>query len=235
MPFSIALSGLNAASTDLEVTGNNIANSATNGFKESRAEFADLYASAIQDTGQRVRPGCPGRQIAQQFSQGSIDFTSNNLDLAISGQGFFVLEATDGTQAYTRAGAYSVDREGFVINDANDRLQVYERRHRRREVRPPSTPVCCRICSCRPRRARPMPRRSSASAQPELVAGGTGQPVRRHQPGKLQRLDLDHGLRLSGQRAHLNHVFPQDRHSQYLGPVHCTGSSPTAVGRRHST
>ncbi len=126
MPFRIALSGLNAASTDLEVTGNNIANSATNGFKESRAEFADVYASAIQDTsanaaGQGVRVA----RVAQQFSQGTIDFTSNNLDLAISGQGFFVLEAPDGSQAYTRSGAYSVDRDGYVINHANDRLQVY--------------------------------------------------------------------------------------------------------------
>ena len=127
MPFHIGLSGLNAASTDLEVTGHNIANSATNGFKQSRAEFADLYATSIQDTssnaaGQGVRVA----QVAQQFGQGSIDFTSNNLDLAISGQGFFVLESTDGTQAYTRAGAYSVDRDGYVINHAKDRLQIYE-------------------------------------------------------------------------------------------------------------
>jgi flagellar hook protein FlgE len=126
MPFRIALSGLNAASTNLEVTGNNIANSATNGFKESRAEFATVYASAIQDTaasaaGQGVRT----TQVAQQFAQGTIDFTSNNLDLAISGQGFFVLQGSDGSLGYTRAGAYSVDREGYVINHANDRLQVY--------------------------------------------------------------------------------------------------------------
>ena len=127
MTFRIALSGLNAASTDLEVTGNNIANSATNGFKESRAEFADLYASSIQDTssnaaGQGVRVA----RVAQQHSQGSIDFTSNNLDLAISGQGFFVLKSPDGGQAYTRAGAYSVDRDGYVMNQNSDRLQIYE-------------------------------------------------------------------------------------------------------------
>jgi flagellar hook protein FlgE len=126
MPFRIALSGLNAASTDLEVTGNNIANSATNGFKQSRAEFADVYANAIQDTtsnaaGQGVRVA----RVAQQFAQGTIDFTSNNLDLAISGQGFFVLGSPDGTQAYTRAGAYSVDRDGYVVNHAADKLQVY--------------------------------------------------------------------------------------------------------------
>ena len=127
MPFRIALSGLNAASTELRVTGNNIANSATNGFKESRTEFADVYSNAIQDTssnaaGQGVRVA----RVAQQFSQGTIDFTSNNLDLAISGQGFFVLEQQDGTQAYTRAGAYSVDRDGYVVNNANARLQIYQ-------------------------------------------------------------------------------------------------------------
>jgi flagellar hook protein FlgE len=125
MPFRIALSGLNAASTDLEVTGNNIANSATNGFKESRAEFADLFASAVQDTGNSAGQGVRVARVAQQFSQGSIDFTSNNLDLAISGQGFFVLRESDGTQAYTRAGAYSVDRDGYVINHGGDRLQIY--------------------------------------------------------------------------------------------------------------
>ncbi len=126
MPFRIALSGLNAATTDLEVTGNNIANAATNGFKESRAEFADLYASAIQDTSNNAAgQGTRVVRVAQQFTQGSVDFTSNNLDLAISGQGFFVLENPDGTISYTRAGAYSVDRDGYVINHANDRLQVY--------------------------------------------------------------------------------------------------------------
>ncbi|HOP15780.1 MAG: flagellar hook protein FlgE [Gammaproteobacteria bacterium] len=126
MTFRIALSGLNAASTELEVTGNNIANSGTNGFKESRTEFGDLFANAIQDTANAAGQGVRVARVAQQFSQGSIDFTSNNLDLAISGQGFFVLESPDGTQAFTRAGAYSVDRNGYVINNGNDRLQIYE-------------------------------------------------------------------------------------------------------------
>ena len=126
MTFRIALSGLNAASTDLEVTGNNIANSATNGFKESRAEFGDVFAASIQDTANQSGQGVRVMRIAQQFSQGTIDFTSNNLDLAISGQGFFVLEKADGTQAFTRAGAYSVDRDGYVVNGTSDRLQIYD-------------------------------------------------------------------------------------------------------------
>lgn len=127
MPFRIALSGLNAATTDLEVTGNNIANASTNGFKLSRAEFGDLYASSIQDTSNNAAgQGAQVVKVAQQFSQGSVDFTSNNLDLAISGQGFFVLQNTDGTVSYTRAGAYNVDRNGYVVNHSGNRLQVYQ-------------------------------------------------------------------------------------------------------------
>jgi flagellar hook protein FlgE len=126
MSFRIALSGLNAAATDLSVTGNNIANSSTTGFKESRAEFADVYASSVLDrsataAGQGVRVA----RIAQQFSQGVVEFTSNNLDLAINGEGFFVLKDGSGSQVYTRAGAFSADREGFVVNQAAQRLQIY--------------------------------------------------------------------------------------------------------------
>jgi flagellar hook protein FlgE len=128
MAFRIALSGLEAASTDLEVTGHNIANASTTGFKESRAEFADLYANSIND----VSASVPGRgvrvtRVAQQFSQGSIDFTSNTLDLGINGEGFFVMQDSDGAQTYTRAGAFSVDRDGYVVDHTQSRLQVFPR------------------------------------------------------------------------------------------------------------
>ncbi len=126
MPFRIALSGLDAASTDLQVAGNNIANASTNGFKESRAEFADIYANSIQDVSTTsAGRGVRVTRVAQQFSQGNIDFTSNNLDLAINGEGFFVLRDTAGNTSYTRAGAYTVDRDGYVVNHNGDRLQVY--------------------------------------------------------------------------------------------------------------
>jgi flagellar hook protein FlgE len=126
MTFRIALSGLDAASTDLAVTSNNIANASTTGFKESRAEFADVYSSSVLGasstaTGQGVRVA----RIAQQFEQGVVEFTSNNLDLAINGEGFYVLEDPNGTLLYTRAGAFSADRDGYVVNHANQRLQVY--------------------------------------------------------------------------------------------------------------
>jgi len=126
MSFQIALSGLDASRTALEVTSNNIANSATNGFKEARAEFGDVFATSINDSAATA----PGRgvrvnKIAQQFSQGTVDFTSRNLDLAINGDGFFVLKDDAGSIEYTRAGAYSADREGFIVNHKLQKLQIY--------------------------------------------------------------------------------------------------------------
>ena len=125
MSFRTALSGLNAAQTDLNVTGNNIANANTNGFKESRAEFASVYASSFQGVGS-VTPGSGAKvsNIAQQFTQGNVDFTNNNFDLAINGEGFFALD-DNGSKLYSRAGAFKVDREGYVVNNQSNRLQVF--------------------------------------------------------------------------------------------------------------
>jgi len=125
MPFRIALSGLNAASTDLQVTGNNIANSATTGFKGSRAEFSDVYASSFGGTTD-TSPGNGVRvaTVAQQFSQGGIDFTEKALDLAVGGQGFLTLKDDSG-QMYSRAGSFHVASNGNVVNNINQRLQVF--------------------------------------------------------------------------------------------------------------
>lgn len=125
MPFRIALSGLNASSTQLQVIGNNIANASTTGFKESRAEFADIFATSnLGTTANAVGSGVRVSSVSQQFTQGNIGFTDNNLDLAISGQGFFILD-DNGTQVYSRAGTFGVDREGFVVNNQNQRLIVF--------------------------------------------------------------------------------------------------------------
>ncbi|HXF08710.1 MAG TPA: flagellar hook protein FlgE [Candidatus Acidoferrales bacterium] len=126
MSFQVALTGLSAASTDLAVTANNIANSNTTGFKESRTSFADVYAVSSQGIS-TTTPGSGVRVagIQQQFSQGSIDYTNNNLDLAISGNGFFIV-SQDGSTEYTRAGAFAVDRDGYVVAPSDGaRLQVY--------------------------------------------------------------------------------------------------------------
>ena len=125
MPFRIALSGLNAAQTDLGVTANNIANTSTNGFKGSRTEFADLFAVSLQGVSSNASGnGVRVAAVTQQFAQGNIEFTDSNLDLAVSGQGMFIL-SDNGALAYTRAGAYQMNRDGYVVNSAGQRLQVY--------------------------------------------------------------------------------------------------------------
>ena len=125
MPFNIALSGLKAASGDLKITGNNIANASTVGFKESRAEFADVYSSSLLGGGSTtVGSGVKLSNVAQQFEQGTIGFTSNSLDVAIDGQGFFVLD-DGGSRTYTRAGMFGLDQDGFVTANSGARLQGF--------------------------------------------------------------------------------------------------------------
>jgi flagellar hook protein FlgE len=125
MSFGIALSGINAAQSDLNVTANNIANSNTTGFKQSRSEFAELFAVSPQGVSQTQNgAGVKIASVAQQFTQGNIEATNNSLDLAISGQGFFILSDA-GDAAYTRAGSFQTDSSGFVVNPEGQRLQVY--------------------------------------------------------------------------------------------------------------
>lgn len=127
MSFNIGLSGLYAANKSLDVTGNNIANVATTGFKSSRVEFADQYAQSIRGTsGQtNVGSGVSTAAVSQQFAQGNLTTgTANSLDLAINGNGFFML-SNNGEKLYTRAGAFHTDKEGYVVNSAGMKLQGY--------------------------------------------------------------------------------------------------------------
>lgn len=123
MPFNIALSGIRSANDDLRITGNNIANASTTGFKESRAEFGDVYALSI-GSGSAVGSGVRVQDVAQQFTQGNISFTDNVLDLAISGNGFFVTDL-NGDETYTRSGTFGLDSDGYVTNNVNARLQGF--------------------------------------------------------------------------------------------------------------
>jgi len=116
MSFNIALSGIQAASSELGIIGNNIANSATTGFKSARAEFSDVYASSILSSGSSIGQGVRLQTASQQFAQGSIAFTDNPLDIAISGDGFFQLES-DGSTIYSRAGNFKLDADGNIVNN----------------------------------------------------------------------------------------------------------------------
>lgn len=125
MSFRISLSGMNAASADLNITSNNIANANTSGFKESRAEFSDVFAvSAYGLSSNAIGAGARLQQVAQQFGQGNVDFTGKSLDMALSGKGFFTL-SSNGALSYSRAGNFGADRDGYVVNPAGQRLQVF--------------------------------------------------------------------------------------------------------------
>ncbi|HEX4872939.1 MAG TPA: flagellar hook protein FlgE [Nevskiaceae bacterium] len=125
MSFRIALSGINAAASDLSVIGNNIANANTTGFKASRSEFADFFPVTAYGLSQNgIGSGVRVAQVAQQFDQGTVSFTNNALDLALSGEGFFTL-SDGGSTVYSRSGAFGTDANGYVVNAANQRLQVY--------------------------------------------------------------------------------------------------------------
>lgn len=125
MSFNIALSGVSASQRDLDTTANNIANVNTVGFKESRAEFGDVFASSLLSSGKtKVGDGVLTQEVSQQFSQGSLNFTNNALDLAITGNGFFatVPEITSRDFSFTRAGQFKLDNDNFVVNSSGDNL-----------------------------------------------------------------------------------------------------------------
>jgi flagellar hook protein FlgE len=125
MAFNTGLSGLRAAAVDLDVTGNNIANASTVGFKGSRVQFGDLYANGFLSSGSApVGDGVRVQGVKQSFGQGNISFTDNGLDLAIDGDGFFELN-NGGEKRYSRAGQFGTDKDGFVVNNQNMRLQGY--------------------------------------------------------------------------------------------------------------
>lgn len=125
MSFQQGLSGLNAAAKNLDAIGNNVANSGTVGFKQSQAQFADVYANSLTGAGgANVGIGVKVAQVAQQFTQGNITATNNPLDMAINGGGFFRME-NNGEVAYQRNGQFQLDRMGFIVNPTGAKLTGY--------------------------------------------------------------------------------------------------------------
>ncbi|MDL2191095.1 flagellar hook protein FlgE [Cobetia sp. LC6] len=120
MAFSQALSGLSAASTNLDVIGNNIANSETVGFKSSEAQFSDIYAGS-----QAAGIGVQLASVAQDFTSGSLESTGRDLDLAISGDGFLRFSDTSGQIVYSRNGQLNIDAEGYIVTAQGAQLTGY--------------------------------------------------------------------------------------------------------------
>jgi flagellar hook protein FlgE len=126
MSFQTGLSGLAAASRNLDVIGNNIANANTPGMKSSRAEFSNMVASAIgTGAGSEIGIGVEVATVAQMFTQGTITTTGNDLDVAINGGGFFQLTMPDGTPGYTRAGNFKLDSVGNIITNSGAQVMGY--------------------------------------------------------------------------------------------------------------
>ena len=125
----IAISGLNASSKELDVIGNNIANSNTMGFKAGKAYFANVLSQSLSGGSSglmQIGQGVTVADVATQFSQGSLQSTASGLDLAVDGSGFFITQDADGSQYYTRAGAMHIDGQGFLVDINNYRVQGYE-------------------------------------------------------------------------------------------------------------
>ncbi|SDY11127.1 flagellar hook protein FlgE [Nitrosomonas halophila] len=126
MGFQHGLSGLKAASTKLEVVGNNIANVNVVGFKQSQAQFSDVFANSLGGASGSNHVGIGTRvsTIAQEFSQGNITMSNNPLDIAIAGKGFFRMN-DNGAISYTRNGQFQLDKDGFLVNADNINVTGY--------------------------------------------------------------------------------------------------------------
>ena len=119
MSFFTALSGLNAAQADISVTSNNIANVGTIGFHGSRAEFGDIYSRSLYSNPKTtIGSGTRMTQVSTSFAQGTVASSANMLDMAVDGPGFFRLQsqADGGTSMFTRAGAFQMDKDGYIVN-----------------------------------------------------------------------------------------------------------------------
>lgn len=123
MAFQHGISGLNSTSKALDSIANNIANTATVGFKAGAMRFADIVAAAR--TGNQVGGGTMVSKVHYNFDQGALKATANPLDLAIGGNGFFLMTRADGSVAYSRNGQFDIDRNGFIVNAGGDRLMGY--------------------------------------------------------------------------------------------------------------
>jgi flagellar hook protein FlgE len=118
------VSGMNANGTALSVVSDNIANMNTTGFKASKASFGDVLGQSIGTS--QIGGGTYLSSVATSYAQGSFENSTNVLDMAIDGNGFFVVQATEGTRYFTRSGEFHVDRDGFIVDSGGNQLQAFD-------------------------------------------------------------------------------------------------------------
>ncbi len=220
MSFQQGLSGLNASSKSLEVIGNNIANANTYGAKASRAEFADMYASALTGGGgaNNIGIGTTLAAVAQQFTQGNITATGSSMDLAINGNGFFQVSHGGPTQ-YSRNGQFQVDRDGYLTNDQQMKLMGYPadaygvvQPGQAKPLQLPTSGIAPQATSTKIE----MEFNLDSRAATTLPAAGAADRLRR--PDHLQQRDLADRLRRQGPGRRADLLFPEgvDRHLERL-------------------
>ena len=125
MSFQQGLSGLAAAARNLDAIGNNVANASTVGFKSSGLVFADIYANSLgASLSTTVGIGTAVAAVQANFGQGNLRSTSNPLDVAINGSGFFRLD-TNGAVSYSRNGQFHLDKDGFIVNATGAKVTGY--------------------------------------------------------------------------------------------------------------
>jgi flagellar hook protein FlgE len=200
MGFQSGLSGLNASAKNLDVIGNNVANSNTVGFKSSRAVFADVFASSLAGAGaSNIGIGTKVSSVLQEFTQGNITVTSNPLDLAINGRGFLRLD-NNGAVAYSRNGQLHLDEQGYIVNGDNLRLTGY-----------PVDATGNIVASA------PMPLQLSTSDIAPHATGGMQATL--NLDSRAPVIDRRRHLRLAWQRAHADDVFLENEHHRSMaGP-----------------
>lgn len=126
MSFQQGLSGLNSSAKHLDTIGNNVANASTVGFKQSQAQFADMYAASLSGAGgTQIGTGVKLAAVVQQFTQGNVTNTNNPMDTAISGQGFYRMVDPNGAVFYSRNGQFQVDKNGFIVNSQGHKVSGY--------------------------------------------------------------------------------------------------------------
>jgi len=170
MSFQQGLSGLNAASKSLDVIGNNVANSTTVGYKESRAEFSDVYAASLSGAGgSNIGLGTQVTAVTQQFTQGNITASNNPMDVAINGRGFFRM-SQNGAISYTRNGQFQMDRNNYIVDSGGRQLTGF------------ALNAVTGVLDT----SNPVPLRLSTGDQTPLVTGGATT-----NPGVVAQLNLD--------------------------------------------
>ncbi|CAB3760993.1 flagellar hook protein FlgE [Paraburkholderia humisilvae] len=127
MSYQQGLSGLAAATNDLDVVGNNIANAQTVGFKQSTAVFADLYANSIATAvNNQIGIGTRLAGVQQDFSQGQVTTTGSPTNMAINGNGFFQMQNPNGSVTYSRNGQFIEDKNGFIVDAEGNEVMGFQ-------------------------------------------------------------------------------------------------------------